>query len=834
MNRSAKPAQRNGKTRSRLARGKHTFENTQKNNVPTQRQPAIAAPNVRLPDLQSIWRNLKIIWQNIAPRLTEISGLGLGLIGILLLLALLEIAQGGWLQPITFWLRRWLGWGAAFVPLTCMLLAAALFARRWLRQFEIPWNRLLALELLLIQALALSQFWSAYQKAQTVGLNASQVLDSAVALTEASQGAAGGLVGWSLAWLISRLFFGLTGVVLAFGMLTAALTVADLTWLHFLDALIYLQARLSNQAPPALEPLKRSPVRRRSIQAQTPTPLAHAPEKPTEKAEVAPKPAKPLKASKPSPVSNAGRDPRLPDLNLLAADTIFKADEKSLRLTANQIAATLEDFAIPAQVKEWKAGPTVTQFLVEPGYVERTAADGSPKQNKIRVSQIASLANDLALSLAAGRVRIEAPVPGTSYIGIEVPNGRQSKVGLRSSLTSEAFRKLNTPLTIALGLDVAGQPRAADLSKMPHLLVAGTTGSGKSVCISSIITALICNNTPETLRLVMVDPKKVELVRFNGLPHLLGPVEVQLERIIGILKWAVREMERRYRLFEKIQARDLKTYNQKIIEQKSEQKPLPYIVIIIDELADLMMQAANETEQKLARLAQMARATGMHLVVATQRPSTDVITGLIKANFPARIAFAVTSVTDSRVILDTPGAEALLGKGDMLFQPPDAAHPLRVQGVFVSDDEIERVVEFWRTHWQHDPESDAAILQDTPAQSASSNLAGITVKSNLNAGAASPAAAPWEDLLARQAVVQDKDEQILQAIEVVQKYQSASASLLQRKLNIGYPRAARLMDELREMGLVGSERTGGKTREVFVPEDSDPIGERANAARAQD
>jgi S-DNA-T family DNA segregation ATPase FtsK/SpoIIIE len=387
----------------------------------------------------------------------------------------------------------------------------------------------------------------------------------------------------------------------------------------------------------------------------------------------------------------------------------------------------------------------------------------------------------LALALSAERLRIEAPVPGRPYVGIEVPNVRTSVVRLRPILETELFYRLNSPLAIALGRDVSGQPVVADLARMPHVLIAGTTGSGKSVCIAALTTCLVMNNTPEDLRLVMIDPKMVELVRFNGLPHLYGKVETDLERILGVLRWTVAEMDRRYRLLEASHSRNLDSYNRKARRRRGEE-PLPRIVVLIDELADLMMSAPDQTEPALVRLAQMARATGIHLVIATQRPSTDVVTGLIKANFPARISFAVASSVDSRVILDTTGAETLLGRGDMLFIPPEASAPLRCQGVMVSDPEVERVITFWQ--------------KIVPREE--------------------PEAPPWEELLAQQVVLADRDDLIQKAIEVVRETQRASASLLQRRLHIGYPRAARLVDELEELGVIGPAQGGGREREVLI------------------
>jgi S-DNA-T family DNA segregation ATPase FtsK/SpoIIIE len=362
-------------------------------------------------------------------------------------------------------------------------------------------------------------------------------------------------------------------------------------------------------------------------------------------------------------------------------------------------------------------------------------------------------------------------------------------VRLRSILESETFNKVGTPLAIALGRDVSGQPLVADLARMPHLLIAGATGSGKSVCVTALAACLAMNNSPEELRIVMIDAKMVELIRFNGLPHLFGKVETDVNRVMGVLRWVVVEMEHRYRLLETARVRDLDGYNRKIAAQKGGQ-PLPRLVVIVDELADLMMSAPDQTEHNLVRLAQMARATGIHLVVATQRPSTDVVTGLIKANFPARLAFSVASGVDSRVILDIPGAETLLGRGDMLFLNPEVGNPLRAQGVYVTDQEIERLIAFWQKM--------STTGEKLP---------------------------PWEALLQEPDEGTD-DSLVQQAVEIVRQSQRASASLIQRKLRIGYPRAARLLDQLEEMGVVGPSQGGGKEREVLVErDDGDSFGE---------
>ena len=404
---------------------------------------------------------------------------------------------------------------------------------------------------------------------------------------------------------------------------------------------------------------------------------------------------------------------------------------------------------------------------------------------KVRVAQIASLEKDLALALSAQRLRIEAPVPGKPYVGIEVPNLNSSVVRMRALLESDSFYKVGAPLAVALGRDVSGNPVNADLARMPHLLIAGSTGSGKSVCITSIAACLAMNNTPEELRMVMIDSKMVELIRFNGLPHLFGKVETNLDRILGVLRWVVVEMEHRYRLLEAMHARDLNSYNKKV-SRSADGEQLPRIVVLIDELADLMMSAPDQTEHNLVRLAQMARATGIHLVVATQRPSTDVVTGLIKANFPARLAFAVASGTDSRVILDYTGAESLLGRGDMLFLNPEMGTPIRAQGVLITDMEIERIISYWQKNWDVD-------AVEVP---------------------------PWETLLKEPD--EDEDDGLVEkAVSIVRQQQRASASMLQRRLRIGYPRAARLLDQLESMGVVGPSQGGGKEREVLVSEEDE-------------
>ncbi|MGQ9848830.1 MAG: DNA translocase FtsK [Aggregatilineaceae bacterium] len=489
------------------------------------------------------------------------------------------------------------------------------------------------------------------------------------------------------------------------------------------------------------------------------------------------------------------RDPNLPPLELLSDLELNVPTEEEINTNAHIIRHTLLEFDVETEVIDVKVGPTVTMYAVSP-YTEQLTEDGERVVNRVRVNEITHLNGDLALALSAKRLRIQAPVPGQSYVGIEVPNRQPSTVALRPVLESEAFyRYRNRPLAIPLGRDTAGAAFVADLATMPHLLIAGTTGSGKSIMLAAMTTALVMNNTPDRVRLVLLDPKMVELSRFNGLPHLLGPVETELDRIVGVLRWATREMDRRYRLLEKEAARNIDTYNAALGRRRADEH-LPYIVIIMDEIGDLMMQRPDETERTLTRLAQMARAVGMHLVVATQRPSVDVITGLIKANFPARISFAVASGIDSRVILDTTGAESLMGRGDMLFLAPDAAGPQRIQGCYVSDEEVNAVVSYWK-QWH---------------------------AAQIEAGAMEPVSVgPWERGMTRREVLAETDPMLEEAIALVIEEGEASASLIQRRLGLGYPRAARIIDLLHELGIVGAAKPGGRSRDVLVKPGADPF-----------
>ncbi len=459
----------------------------------------------------------------------------------------------------------------------------------------------------------------------------------------------------------------------------------------------------------------------------------------------------------------------IPSLTLLAKPKQGKQQGKEYRdmqSNARKLEQTLESFGVQARVMQIHRGPTVTRYEVQPAV-------------GVKVSKIVNLADDIALALAAKDIRIEAPIPGKSAIGIEVPNAEVAIVTLREVLENNTYQDIDGKLNVGLGRDISGEPIIANLAKMPHLLVAGATGSGKSVCINGIITSLLFKAKPHEVKLMMIDPKMVELNMYNGIPHLLAPVVTDARRASMALKKVVVEMEKRYELFSKSGTRNIDLYNQMVVQTGTGQ-PLPFIVVIVDELADLMMVAAGDVEDAICRLAQMARAAGIHLIIATQRPSVDVITGVIKANIPSRIAFGVSSMTDSRTILDMGGAEKLLGRGDMLYLPMGASKPIRVQGAFVSDSEVETVVEYVKNQMTAKYHED--MIPAEPEQSEGS---------------------------------QPEDNLYHDAVKLVIDAQTASASLLQRRFRIGYTRAARLIDMMEANKVVGPFE-GSKPREVLI------------------
>ncbi len=459
-----------------------------------------------------------------------------------------------------------------------------------------------------------------------------------------------------------------------------------------------------------------------------------------------------------------------PPLSLLADSGGQKAERGDVNKIAKTIEDTLASFSIKARVVEVNLGPAVTQYALE-------IALGT------KLSKIASLSNNLASATEAptGQIRIEAPIPGRNLVGIEIPNKSLEIVTLRTMLESAEMRKSKSKLTVSLGLDVSGNPVVANIAKMPHVLIAGTTGSGKSVMINSFISSLLFRATPAEVKLIMIDPKRVELTGYNGIPHLMTPVIVEVEKILASLKWAMNQMDERYKKFAENGVRNIDSFNELAGFQS-----LPYIVIFIDELQALMAFAPVEVEDAIARLAQMARATGIHLVVSTQRPSVDVITGLIKANIPTRIAFNVSSMIDSRVIIDSPGAEKLLGRGDMLYIPPEQAKPTRIQSAFVSEKEVKKLVDFLKA--KGPPVEYTDEVTQTPL---------VGPKLGATSGA------------------DGRDNHFEEAIRIVCQHDRASASLLQRRLAIGYSRAARIIDQLEEAGIVGPG-SGSKPRDVLT------------------
>ncbi|HEX7364704.1 MAG TPA: DNA translocase FtsK [Dehalococcoidia bacterium] len=524
----------------------------------------------------------------------------------------------------------------------------------------------------------------------------------------------------------------------------------------------------TQETPREIEYRKPEPSEREAI--PEPAPIINAP--------------KAVETSKPEAWEPGKRQPvvtaggwQLPPINILDEPTEVELSKNEIQKRAQLIEEALGSYGVDAKVVQINVGPTVTQFGVEPGwdrkYKEIRERDKNGEiqvrseeisKTRVKVDRISALVSDLALALAASSIRIEAPVPGKSIVGIEVPNTSFGLVNLRGVIESASFQKAcaKSKLALAMGKGAGGETVAADLTRMPHLLIAGATGSGKTACLNSIICCLLVHNTPDDVQFIMIDPKRVELVNFNSLPHLVAPVVVDADKAVMALRWANQEMDHRYQKFAQVGARNIEGYN----KNRQPGECMPFIVIIIDELADLMMAAFDEVERTLCRLAQLARATGIHLIVATQRPSVDVVTGLIKANFPTRISFALTSQVDSRTILDSAGAEKLLGRGDMLYMPTDAAKPKRLQGTFVSDAETERVVYFWGNQRRSEME---------PVR--------------------------FEDMSQLTTAEKSGEDSIMEsARQLAKEHKYISTSFLQRRLRIGYPRAARIMEKLEEEG----------------------------------
>lgn len=670
----------------------------------------------------------------------DIIGIILISIAVISLLGFFHLSQGKFLNSLLNTIEQGFGWGTIFFLASLLYVGVMILFRRVESFPLLNLKRLLYLELFFFSSLGFLSIFDGYS------------------LERAADGKDGGVVGWGIAKIFSSILPLQICSILLF--LIAFISLLTATGI-LKRILLSVQRNGSGEkkfAEKSREQQTELPFQQRVNREPQPEPILQTVER---------------KATK------------LPPLSILVDQKNNATDEGYIKQNAQVIEKTFKECGIPAGIVGYRIGPTVIQYALEPGYLKKTGEDGTVNQRKIRVSQISALQHDLELSLGAERLRIEAPIPGHSFVGIEVPNRYSSMVRLKSVISSDSFQKMNSTLRLALGLDVSGNPIVADLSKMPHLLIAGTTGSGKSVCIGSLISSLVMCNSPDDLKLAILDPKWVELSIFNGMPHLLGDVETKTNRMLAVLAWAASEMEQRYKIFEEMNARDISVYNIKAGRRGLPQ--LPRIVILIDELASLMQASSEQTEALLVHLAQMARATGIHLVVATQRPSTDIVTGLIKANFPARIAFMVASSIDSRVILDMNGAETLLGKGDMLFLDPDNGAPKRVQGVMVDDAEIRNIVEYWNSIYPPEVNGKKEI--------------------------------PWEKFVIEQG--EDGDALIGRAIDILKSEGRASASLLQRKLRIGFPRAAKLMDELEEMGIIGPPEAGGRDRDVLLDDETD-------------
>jgi len=742
----------------------------------------------------------------------------------IIILSLLSPSQGELTTLLSDGMWRLFGWGGAIIPITLGLGGFYLVLWGMEQPPGLPYLRLVGFILLF---LAFEAFATLAVIAMNNGLN--EVREVA----EAGQGGGylGGLVAWTLTQGVGR--FGALFLLLVLGIIAAILA----SGVSRQDMGIFFQGFFNRETETTAPEIPINSGRTRVTDRQprlieeseaaspAPTPAEPAPEPAISKA-VAVQPRRRTRRKRssqqasqpadgnengatdaPTPVFfNLSSDQSwtLPKIeNLLEPGSEQDVGDTHIREQVEIIEHTLESFGAPATVVEINQGPTITQYGVEPNFIVQR----SGKRTKVKVGKIAGLSDDLALALAARSIRIQAPVPGKGYVGIEVPNSDKALVSLRDVMEAAEFQGIHSSLRIGLGQNVAGQPVATDLTQLPHLLIAGTTGSGKSVCVNAIVACLLLQNTPENLKLVMVDPKRVELTGYNGVPHLVAPVVVDLERVVGTLQWAMREMDNRYKRLAEAGTRNISEFNRKIVTKGEE--PMPYIVIVIDELADLMMLSPEEPERGITRLAQLARATGIHMVIATQRPSVDVVTGLIKANFPARIAFAVASSTDSRVILDTTGAERLLGQGDMLFQSPDAAAPIRMQGCFVSPDELNGIIGYWQGARR------AAI---SPAQPVSDteNKNGDELLESEAKPPEQPQQPLWEEMReSEDEAAKYSDDLLPEAIATVRQLEKASTSLLQRRFRIGYTRAARLMDTMEEDGIIGPPTGTSKARKVL-------------------
>jgi len=707
-----------------------------------------------------------------------LTGLLLSALGIVAALGLFSSQRDTILSTIQSLLLKGFGWGSYLLPLLLLGGGLLILLRKMEGAPKFSPVQITSFVILYLAGLISLQYFTF-----PVDFNASRTI--------AAEGLGGGYAG---AYLLAPLqsTFGSAGTAIAiFAVILLSLSLTlDIPVLDLFKWVPGFAESIKNLFR-KLFPRQEKPAPMAAAAAKIPTPiLRRAPEAQSDTS------AEPSMFPEDTPDLNWVL-PHVPDILNIGQD--IEPNEEFDQHRAAIIEETLESFGAPGHVVEINRGPTITQFGVEPDFIEVRN-----QKRRVRVSKITGLADDLALALAARRIRMEAPVPGKGYVGIEVPNEEISLVALRDAIQGPGFKKLKTPLKFALGRDVSGKALAADLADMPHLLIAGTTGSGKSVCVNSLISCFLLHNTPDDLRMIMVDPKRVELSGYDGIPHLLAPVVVDLERVVGVLQWVSREMDQRYHKFSQAGARNIIDYNKKTLKEGG--KKLPYLVVIIDELADLMMLAPTETERAITRLAQLARATGIHLIISTQRPSTNVVTGLIKANFPARIAFATASGVDSRVILDQPGAETLLGRGDMLFQSPDAAAPVRLQGVFVSDTEIDKLVRYWRflAAQIKAPRSSSSISGEPDAR-----MPSIPLKQK----------EMWHDMEEEQ----ERDQLWDEAVRLGREADRASISMLQRRLRIGYTRSARLIDQMAAEGIIGPAKDGPQARKVLDHNPDDPI-----------
>lgn len=728
-------------------------------------------------------------------RKLDIAGGVLAFLGLLTFIGMLATTKGSVLAPMVNGLYTFAGYAAFLLPLTFLVVGLWLILRRSEKLPHFSFERFVGIILLLFNIFTFLYIISG-PYGQAVSGYLGYLIGSRL---KAGFGVLGSLVIW-LAWILIALaltldvsvpdllrkFGGLLGRVFAHNRSASPLNGEPSESSSYND--LPRQSRISfkpttnenvRELPKEFKPLGdlAKPVQagtnREKPARQTPEPTR---EQGTRKIgrELPIEPAIQTKSNWQLPTIEAILDPAM-------IEAVHTGVDQS---RARTIEETLKVLGAPGKVVDIQRGPTVTRFGVEPEYLESRSGD----KTRVRVNQITKLTNDLSLALAA-QVRIQAPVPGKSFVGIEVPNPKTSLVGLREVMESGRFKQIHSRLRFALGKDVSGQPFATDLEKMPHLLIAGTTGSGKSVCVNAILACLLLSNDPTDLKLLLIDPKRVELTGYNGIPHLLAPVVVDIERVLGALTWVTTEMDNRYLKFNKAGVRNIQEYNNLGSEK------LPFFVVVIDELADLMMLAQYETEKVLTRLAQMARATGIHLIISTQRPSANVVTGNIKANFSARVAFMVASNVDSRVILDTPGADRLVGRGDMLFQAPDSPAPVRLQGAFVSNAEIERLVDWWRV---------AAMNAAPEAKTAG---AVITAPQNV----------PFVNEVPNfEKVTASEDDPMLEkAKELVRREGKASISMLQRKMGIGYMRASRIIDRLEELKIIGPSQANSQVREIL-------------------